>query len=212
MQSEQINELVKALVLAQAEFKPIKKDSINPFYNKKYATLDAVIDATAEALRKNGLIVIQTMQDDSLVTTLAHTSGQWISGSALLHAVKQDPQGMGSAITYARRYGYCAITQCSPSDEDDDGNSHIDDKPKSKKTEAQKNPVDGEKIYFDLMNKIEVCQKVVQMDAVSNEIVSSAHLLKTIQIDALRDTFKRRKEELKSLANGGKIDYMEVTV
>jgi len=60
-----------------------------------------------------------------------------------------------------------------------------------------KNKVDCEKLYFDLMNKIEVCQKVAQMDAVQNEIKANVHLLKQIQVDALRDTFKRRKDELK---------------
>jgi len=192
MQSEQINELVKALVLAQAEFKLIKKDSLNPFYNKKYATLDSVIDSTGEALRKNGLVVIQTMQDDSLVTTLAHTSGQWISGIAFLHAIKQDPQGMGSAITYQRRYGYSAIVQCAPSDEDDDGNSHIQEK----KASQNKNP-DSEKLYFDLMGKIEVSQKTTQLEEVSKEIKANTPSLKKIQIDALRDTYARRMGELK---------------
>ena len=60
-----------------------------------------------------------------------------------------------------------------------------------------KNKVDSEKLYFDLMGKVEVCQKVAQMDAVQNEIKANVHLLKQIQVDALRDTFKRRKEELK---------------
>ena len=197
MKSEQINELVKALIQAQAEFKPIIKDSTNPFFKSKYATLDTVIDATSEALRKHGLVVIQTMQDDSLITTLAHTSGQWISGSALLHAVKQDPQGMGSAITYQRRYGYCAIVQCAPSDEDDDGNSHIDDKPKNKKTEPPKDKVDAGKLYFDLMNKIEASQKTAQLETVSTEIKTNAHLLDALQVSQLREAYKRRQGELK---------------
>jgi hypothetical protein len=187
MKSEQINELVKALCLAQSEFKPIKKDSLNPFYNKKYATLDAVIEATAEALRKHGLIVIQTMEGDSLITTLAHVSGQWISGSAFLHAIKQDPQGIGSAITYQRRYGYSAIVQCAPSDEDDDGNSHIQDNKSSNKDNA----------FKDLSTKIESSQKVLQLENVSNEITANKHLLKAGQLDALREDYKRRMGELK---------------
>ena len=123
--SEQINELVSALIKAQSEFKPLNKDSVNPFYKSKYATLDSVIESTGEALRNNGLVIIQTMDGDNLVTTLAHTSGQWMSGSYPLSAIKKDPQGMGSAMTYARRYNYSAIIGQAPSEDDDDGNSHV---------------------------------------------------------------------------------------
>ena len=61
-----------------------------------------------------------------------------------------------------------------------------------------KNKIDCEKLYFDLINKIEVCQTVKQIDLVANDIKANVHILKQIQLDAIRDTFKRRKEELKT--------------
>jgi len=139
MQSEKIDLLTAALITAQGEYSALKRDCVNPFFKSKYASLDSVIDATSPALRKYGLIVIQTTDGDNLISTLAHSSGQWISGSYPLHAVKNDPQGMGSAITYARRYAYCAIVQCAPSDEDDDGNSHNEPKKKAEPPQKTKN-------------------------------------------------------------------------
>jgi hypothetical protein len=124
MQSEQINDLVAALVAAQGKIEPPAKSAHNPFYKSRYAPLDVVWDACRGPLGANGLAVIQTttVRDGLtvLVTTLAHTSGQWIRGEYPITAVKQDPQGIGSAITYARRYALAAITSTTPRDEDDD--------------------------------------------------------------------------------------------
>jgi hypothetical protein len=127
-QSESINELAGALAKAQAEITHAKKDENNPFFNKKYADLPAVIDAARAALSKNGLCVIQAtqMMDDGrvyLVTQLSHSSGQWIRSSYPLKPVRDDPQGMGSALTYARRYAYASIVGVAASGEDDDGNA-----------------------------------------------------------------------------------------
>jgi hypothetical protein len=151
MQSEQINELVTALIKAQPEFKPIKKDSVNPFFKSRYATLESVLESTGEALRNNGLVVMQTTDGDFLITTLAHTSGQFISGKYPLSAVKTDPQGIGSAVTYARRYAYTAIIGAAPTDEDDDGNSHLPKQEPKKETKIEFNPLElMEKIPTDL--------------------------------------------------------------
>ena len=132
MQSDNIGELVKALALAQASFKPITRDAENPFFKSKYATLDTVLDATQTALGSHGLVVVQTTNGDTLITVLAHESGQWIRGELPLHAVKQDPAGIGSAITYARRYAYSAIIGAAPADADDDGSSHSQEAEKQK--------------------------------------------------------------------------------
>lgn len=126
MQSEEIGELVSALVKAQTTIKAAKKDSSNSFFNNKYADLTACIEASRPALLENGLTVIQTMSDGheagvTVVTTLAHTSGQWIKG--FLHMTPKEtnnPQQIGSCITYARRYALAAIVGLTQ--EDDDGN------------------------------------------------------------------------------------------
>lgn len=125
MQSEQINELAAALAKAQGAIKGAAKDTANPFFKSKYADLASVWDACRTQLTANGLSVIQTMDDSqggvTVVTTLAHSSGQWIRGRLTMKPVKDDPQGIGSAITYARRYALAAMVGVAP--EDDDGNA-----------------------------------------------------------------------------------------
>lgn len=124
MKSEQINELLSALAKAQGELNGAKKDAKNPFFKSSYASLASVWDAVREPLAKNGLSVIQTTDEVEgvtyLVTLLGHASGQWIEGRLKLNPVKSDPQGLGSAISYARRYALQAIVGTYA--EDDDGN------------------------------------------------------------------------------------------
>lgn len=125
MKSEQINELAAALAKAQGSMKGAVKDASNPFFKKSYADLESIWDACRKALSENGLAVIQTTEvlgeTLSLITTLVHSSGQSISGSYPIKPVKDDPQGIGSAITYARRYALASIVGVHQTD--DDGNA-----------------------------------------------------------------------------------------
>lgn len=123
--SENINELAAGLAKAQGMMKGAKKDSDNPFFKSRYADLASCWDAIREPFALNGLSIAQlTEQSPELViveTILMHSSGQWIGSKISMKPVKTDPQGIGSCLTYARRYGLCAITGIAP--EDDDGNS-----------------------------------------------------------------------------------------
>jgi hypothetical protein len=126
-QSDNINELAKALAAAQASLTAAKKDAVNPHFRNSYATLQSVWDAAKEVLSPNGLAVVQTFAptDGSrmdITTTLMHTSGQWIRGTLSMNPQKGDPQGIGSAVTYGRRYALSAILGIV-ADEDDDGNA-----------------------------------------------------------------------------------------
>jgi hypothetical protein len=118
--------IISALIKAQKSFLPLVKSASNPFFKSKYATLDACIDATRSALAENGLCVVQPVTMDGavmvLTTRLMHDSGDEIVSVYPVVPVKADPQGFGSAITYARRYAYCAILGLV-ADEDDDGNA-----------------------------------------------------------------------------------------
>ena len=124
--SDQINELAKALAAAQAEIGTASKDGENPHFRSRYATLASVQDACRAALSRHGLSVVQLPggegQRVEMTTVLMHSSGQWISCSGTFIATKGDPQGIGSAITYARRYQLAAIVGVAP-DDDDDGNA-----------------------------------------------------------------------------------------
>lgn len=127
-QTEEIKDLSAALVKVQAGLSHAKKKENNPFFKSKYAGLPDVIDASRKLLTDNGLAVTQVTNYDFvdmrpvLITQLTHSSGQWIRGYYPIVSVKQDPQSIGSAMTYARRYTYMAIIGLAAEDEDNDGN------------------------------------------------------------------------------------------
>jgi hypothetical protein len=122
--SESIGELAKALSKAQGAMEHAKKSADNPFFKSKYADLASVLDVARKPLADNGLCVVQgTFIEDSalrLRTDLLHSSGEWIASIYPVKPVKDDPQALGSAITYARRYAFQAMVGIAP--EDDDGN------------------------------------------------------------------------------------------
>lgn len=122
MQSEMIDQLATALSKAQGQITGALKDSSNPFFKSKYADLASCWDACRKQLAENGLSVIQTtdVQDGMVVvrTTLAHASGQWISGVLPVKTKDDGPQAQGSGITYARRYALAAIVGLAQIDDD----------------------------------------------------------------------------------------------
>lgn len=120
--SDSIAELAKALNKFQGMMGTVVFDADNPFFKSKYATLSAIVAKSKPFLVECGLCVSQLTEGDGGVTTiLMHTSGEFILSTLTLKSVKDDPQGHGSAITYARRYSYASILGIV-SDEDDDGN------------------------------------------------------------------------------------------
>jgi hypothetical protein len=124
--SESIVELIKALMKVQVALKPAVRDKVNPFLKSKYADLSGVWDVCRELLKENKLAVVQVSGIDSngcyLETILTHESGEWISGKYPLRPVKpDDPQAMGSALTYARRYTLAAILGIVTEDDDAEG-------------------------------------------------------------------------------------------
>ena len=136
--SESIAQLAEALSKAQAEMAGAKKDMANPFFKSKYADLASVWDACREPLGKYGLSVSQmpeTRDTYVVVTTmLMHSSGEWLANELAMMPVKNDPQGIGSCITYIRRYSLAAIVGIAP--EDDDGNQASGRKDVQRTTEA----------------------------------------------------------------------------
>ena len=116
--SESICELAKALAKVQASLVPAKRDSTNPYFNSTYADLSSVWESCRETLAKNGLCVIQGNSvgaEKTLIveTILIHESGQWVQSELCLPLSKADPQGVGSAMTYGRRYGLANIVAAS---------------------------------------------------------------------------------------------------
>ncbi|MGF9909526.1 ERF family protein [Brevibacillus porteri] len=131
--SESIKELASALAKFNGEVSRIAKDANNPFFKNKYATLDQIIDEVRPNLTSHGLSIIQIPCGEgehiTLKTVLMHESGEWIESEPLsMKPVKNDPQSIGSAITYARRYSLSAFLSLNTG-EDDDGNAATHTKP-----------------------------------------------------------------------------------
>lgn len=165
-QSDSINELVSALAKAQGKIMAANKDSCNPYYNSKFADLNSVWNACRIPLSENGLAVIQTQEkiEDqlSLVTTLAHSSGQFIKSYLPIELpdandVELNKYGkpvkrnrlhvLGGIITYLRRYGLCSIVGIV-SDEDLDGNemNQTDNNQKNIKTNSSQQNTNAQKV------------------------------------------------------------------
>lgn len=131
MTSEKIDLIAPALLAAQKEIGNATKNAKNPHFKNNYADLGAVIDAVKEPLNKNGIVILQTLSHGldglHLTTRLLHTSGQFIQDTASTPLPKNDPQGVGSATTYLRRYCLSAITCIT--NQDDDGVAAMAAKP-----------------------------------------------------------------------------------
>lgn len=123
--SDSIAALAAALANAQGEMENASKNSQNPHFRSKYADLAEIINTVRPVLAKHGLSVTQFPSFDGTLahveTIIAHRSGEWMSGTTSSPVQKADPQGIGSATTYLRRYSLAAV--CNLAQEDDDANA-----------------------------------------------------------------------------------------
>lgn len=146
--SQETTKLAKALIAVQRELSPAMKDAKNPFVNSHYASLNSVMQTCREALLQNGIWLTQLPVPApvelgagyiGLVTKLTHAeSGQWQSSFIVAPLPKNDPQGMGSALTYCRRYALTAMLGIVTEDDDAEG-ARVDTRQalKSRKREIQ---------------------------------------------------------------------------
>jgi hypothetical protein len=156
--SESITELAKAMLQVQQRLVPVMKDTTNPFVGSRYASLNSVMEACREALNANGIWVVQNpvqvappIYEGSgcpqnllgLVTKLVHAeSGQWQSSLMVMPLPKADPQGYGSALTYARRYGLTTLVGLvTEVDDDAEGAMSRNQQPRSRGKSAPQSGV-----------------------------------------------------------------------
>lgn len=137
--SDDLKILATALSEFQKDVPPVLKDATNPHFQSKFASLASIVHAATPALAVQGLSVVQLPSGDTenptLVTLLLHVSGQYIESEAPLFLDKSNSQGLGSAVTYMRRYAYCAALGIV-ADEDDDGEAAS----KTPRTRARSTP------------------------------------------------------------------------
>jgi hypothetical protein len=183
-----MKQIATALVKAQKQFGPALKSSTNPHFRSKYADLSACVEAVIDALNDNGIAMIQVMHEcnDGVIvsTTFIHESGEIIDcGKLHVPAAKQDPQGYGSALTYARRYSLMAAAGIAP--EDDDGNA-ASRKPKTETTIIKK--------IEDLLTKMDKCATKDDLKAAYTEAYGYCDGDQGLQTKVIAIKNKRLKE------------------
>ena len=181
-QSNVIGALAAALSKVQGATEPLLavKDSSNPFFKSKYADLSSVWDACRVQLAANNLCVIQTTAEAAdgavLITTLAHSSGEWIRSVLPIKVKDNSPQAQGSGLTYARRYALAAIV----------GVSQIDDD-----AEAAQGRAAPKKVSTDLLEQINACKTVDSLTSLYKAISTDDRV-------ASVSSFTARRAELES--------------
>jgi hypothetical protein len=182
-----MKQIATALVKAQKAFGPALKSSTNPHFRSRYADLSACVEAVVDALNDNGIALIQVLHEcnDGVIvsTTFIHESGEVIDcGKLHVPAAKQDPQGYGSALTYARRYSLQAACGIAP--EDDDGNAASKPKPEPKK------PAAGNRDKETLTFILELCENLAEVQEVWTKMTPDERLLVNDVKDKLKATLK----------------------
>jgi hypothetical protein len=203
-----MKQLATALVKAQKEFEPARKDATNPHFRSKYANLSACVDAVKDALNNNGISLIQnTHESDTGViveTIFLHESGEMLStGKLHFPASKQDAQGYMSALTYARRGQL--LSACGIAPEDDDGNEAVKSvaKPVAKKAEPKvEKPKEPEVVVPDGMSILEFAEQMFTASASMDELKPMfAQLWKKTKGDeqaVILNLYNARKAELEA--------------
>jgi hypothetical protein len=121
--SESIKNICKALITFKVKVGAITKDSKNPFFKSSYASLGSIIEAIEEPLAESGLAVMQFPTGDHCLTTIVmHESGEWLQSVYRIRPVKDDAQGIGSCLTYQKRYALVSALLLNILEPDDDGN------------------------------------------------------------------------------------------
>lgn len=197
--------LFASLIKAQLEFPVISKDSTNPHFKNKYVSLDNAVDVLQPVLNKHGLAVIQTFEDlgngkAGIRTILAHESGETIEGTQPLSPVKDDPQGIASASTYARRYGLLGICGVAPSDEDDDGNlasGRGPAKPAQQKSIKEEAPVEA----LSKMRAQTLAYYVTNKPAMDDDVGAQIDRIDQLDADGLRSLYKIMAAKVKMKTN-----------
>jgi hypothetical protein len=148
--SQTISEIAKALILFQVKMGEVYKNAKNPFFKSSYATLSTIQESIKEPLIESGLTVCQfPTGDHGLTTIIIHESGEYLQCEYTMTPVKNDPQGIGSCITYQKRYALVSALNLNVQDEDDDGNK-ASEKPPEKPpmpTSAPREPVSERRLH-----------------------------------------------------------------
>lgn len=212
--SADISEIAKALLAFQSEATGVVKDSKNPHFKNRYASLEAVVDEARPVLQRVGISWMQapgkiTDGNIGMTTLLMHAeSGQWISSDMEIPLGKQDPQGAGSALTYAQRYALMASLGLPPVDDDAESaiNRNSSSAPAPGRNAAgpgQAPPATGSAANLSADAQI---KRIKQFDLISEmmgwansyEVDAAYRKLSPIDQDRVSAAFKQRQAEIEA--------------
>lgn len=191
-QSPSIAALAAALAKAQGAIRNAKKDSANPFFKSTYADLASAWDAAREPLAANGLAVAQRVTNSAngviITTQLLHASGEWISDRCEWPVAQKTPQGMGSAITYGRRYAFMALVGIAA--EEDDGNAASNGRSQSTQAPARQ---------METAPDPSAIEQALHAIAAAESTKALADLVpKMPKVDTVRAAYNARAKELRT--------------
>src|SRR6188508_885743 len=147
-----MSEIWKALLEVQKEAPALQRDGLNPHFKSQYVTLETVMETVLPILNRHGIVMAQnTDQWDMLITRLVHAeSGEHVESRMKMYMAKEDAQGYGAAMTYARRYAIMGMLGLV-ADADDDGNAASAPQSRSKgKTDAPPPPTGWKKLEAEI--------------------------------------------------------------
>lgn len=221
--SPSIAAIAKALAAAQAAMGPAIKDRVGTIpgkdgkqgYSYGYATLAACFEAIAP-MHANGIAVTQIPLDGGhngvlVATLLLHESGEWIRGEMWMPVAQQTPQGYGSALTYARRYGLSALCGLASDDDDGDAATNGPQRPQARSTrpapptKAAAKPVDAS-VFSSLCERADAAETPAELNAVASG-AQKAHkdgVITDSHIEQIRASVTRKRTSMpQAQANGG---------
>jgi len=207
--TEQLNnKLIVALHKVQGKISGVKRDSTNPHFKNRYASLEAVIDALRPALQENDLVVTQAPSrfTDSgcieIITTISHISGQSMSSRLEIPVSKKDAQGTASAITYGCRYSLMALFLLPPID--DDGEGSIDRNKDSSFPRDNSRPVrtsnslkkEQPERWTDVVQMIRDCESKIDLKELKRLLMTEVSVWPQAWRDALSEEWDKRYDEV----------------
>lgn len=205
--------LYAALAAAQSDMGPALKDSVNPAFKSKYADLASVMAACLPALNAHGIAVIQPPYQDEagnrfVKTILIHGDTNESTECAVpLIVAKNDMQGYGSAVTYARRYGLMSMAGIAP--EDDDGNAAVKAPPRDEPKPRSNGPSDAQIAHDRAV--VDAHAMIESADSIADLQTLWAGLSKPVQADprvvAEKDKAKARLSPKPADLGGDEIPY-----
>ena len=164
-----MSDAIKAYVKAQKAMGAVIKNASNPHLKSKYADLGSVLDACQGALHDNGFAVLQPCGKDDhgayVETVLAHESGESFASRVYLVIGKNDMQGVGSAITYARRYGLLGMAGLAPEDDDGEATKAPKQQPRAQPEPPEEPKRDAKAIADGIIAAFAKAATVADLDA-----------------------------------------------